>query len=540
MCKVLGKMVRSTVVVLALLLILASCQSGQTGGKVLRIAREIGTDHINFLTNESSNNAQVIDNFSEGLLVYDKAGKLTGGLAQTWDRKDNVYTFNLRNNLKWSNGAPLTAADFVFSWQTLASLPTAPYRYFIAELAGGSAIIAGEQPASTLGVKALSERKLEVRLVRDSAYALGMLAQTIFLPLNEAFYNEVGADNYGTSADTVLASGPFRLSDYNGATGYTLEKNPYYWNAGAIALDEVQTRVIKESATQDTLYENKELDVLEVPANLYDKYAGNAGMVEIPYARLYYFYVSGNTGTPAPVLANADFRTAISYAIDKEIIATSIFKDGSQPLDYLVPREFGAVNGVSFRAFTGEGVSDTYKFDVAQAQAYLAKARATLSAADLSFDLVYQEREENKRVFENVAAQIETNLPGVHVRLIALPGQIYFKELMKQTTPAAYAGWMPDYEDVATYFQVFLTGNSLNFSNYSNTLYDELYARAQTERDVMKRAELFKQAEKVLLDDAFIIPLAQRGKRYVVQPHVHGFNYNSISPEINFRYITID
>jgi len=534
------KIIRSLLVLLVTLTSLAACSSNQTGRKTLTIAREIATDNINYLTNESSNNAQVIDNFSEGLLTYDKDGQLTGGLAETWEHKDNIYTFTLRKNLKWSNDTPLTAADFVFSWQTLASLAEAPYRYFMAELAEGEAIIKGEKQATDLGVKALSDTVLEVTLVHDSAYALGMLAQTTFLPLNEAFYKEVGADNYGTSAESVLASGPFRLTEYNAALGYTLVKNDNYWNAENIALDEVNTRVIKESATQDTLYQNNELDVLEVPATLYDKYATYQGMIEIPYARLYYFYVSGNTGTPAPLLANADFRTALSYAIDKQILATNVFKDGSQPLDYLVPRNFGNVDGVSFRTFTGEGVSESYKFNVSTAQQYLAKAKAALGDGDLSFTIAYQEKEENKRVFENIAAQLETNLPGVKVTLHPLPGQIYFKELMKQMTPAGYAGWMPDYEDVATYFQVFLADNSLNFSKYNNPTYDKLYAEGQLERDVVKRAELFKKAEKLLLDDAFIIPLSQRGKRYVVKQHVKGFNYNSISPEINFRYITIE
>jgi ABC-type oligopeptide transport system substrate-binding subunit len=522
------------------LVILAACGGGDAGGKVLTIAREIPSDTVNYLTNSAANNSQIIANFSEGLMTYDKEGKLTGGLAESWDHKDNVYTFKLRDNLKWSNGTPLTAADFVFGWQMIATLPEAPYSYFMTDLKNGAEVVKREKPASELGVKALNDTTLEVTLEQDYVYILEKLAHTTFLPLNEAFYHEVGADNYGTSPDKLIASGAFVLTDYNPTAEYTLTKNPNYWNADMVSLDKVITRVIKESATQDTLYQNNELDVVEVPANLYDKYANQPGVVEIPSARLFYFFVSGETATPAPALANADFRSAIGYAIDKEIIAKNVFKDGTKPLDYLIPTNFADVNQKSYREFTAEGVDGKYKFDLDKAQEYLTKAKAVLPEDSLTFKIAYPEKEENRRVFENVQSQLEANLPGVKVSLESMPGQTYFTELAKIATPSAYSGWAPDYNDVATYFEIFTPGNSLNYSDYSNLEYVRLYEAAQAEKDVTKRAELFKQAEKILLDDGMIIPLAQRGKRYAVKDRVKGFNFNSISPEIDFRYISVD
>jgi len=525
---------------LAILLMVTACSSIESDEKVLNIAREIPSDTINYLINDASNNAQIITNFSEGLIRYNQERKLIPALAEKWENKDNIYTFTLRKDLKWSNGTPLTAADFVFGWQTLATLPTAPYNYFMKELKNGSAVVAGDKPATELGVKAIDERTLEVTLEQDRAYILGLLADSPFLPLNEAFYKEVGADAYGTSAETVLASGPFKLAEYNPSEGYTMVKNKEYWNVANIHLDRVNTRVIKESATQDTLYGSNELDVVEVPATLYDKYANDPDVVDFAYARLYYFYISGDTATRAPALANEDFRAAIGYAIDKETLATNVFKDGSKPLDYLVPRDFGDINGKSYREFTGDGIDGTYKFDVAKAQEFLAKAKSVLAESDLSFKIVYQEKEENKRVFENVKSQLETNLPGVTVSVESLPGQTYFKELMKKEQPAGYSGWLPDYNDIATYFEVFLSGNGLNFSNYNNLEYDSLYKKGQDEKDPVKRAQLFQQAEKLLVDEGKFVPLAQRGKRYAVKSKVKGFNFNSLSPEIDFRYISIE
>jgi ABC-type oligopeptide transport system substrate-binding subunit len=530
---------KGLIVLMTAALVLSACNSGGSGEKVLHVAREVATNTLNYLTNEMVNNGQVIANFSEGLVTYDTNGKLIPGLAHSWDHNENIYTFTLRDGLTWSNGTALTAADFVFGWQTVATLEEAPYSYFMADLKNGAAVVAGNAPASDLGVKALDETTLEVTLEQDRVYFMDILAHSAFLPLNEAFYSKVGADNYGTDATSVIASGAFTLSEYNPSEGYTLEKNPRYWNAQDVALDKVYTHVVKESATQDTLYMNDELDVLEVPANLYDKYKDDTSLVEMSYHRLYYLYVSGNTGTPAPVLANADFRRALSYAIDKEVLATNVFKDGTLPLDYVVPKDFASVEGKPYRTFVGEGIDNTYKFDVAKAQDYLAKAAAALGETELTLRIAYQDKEENKRVFESVQAQLETNLPGVKVNLESVPSQAYFKEVLKKATPAGYMGWTPSYNDMASYFLVFLSDNSLNFSGYNNPEFDALYKQAQEETNAGKRAHILHEAETMLLNDSFIIPLGQRGKRYVVKEKVKGFNFSSTYPEIKFQYMDV-
>jgi len=530
---------KGSIIMLVALLLFSACGSNASSEKVLHVAREVATNTLNYLTNEMVNNGQVIANFSEGLMTYDTDGQLIPGLAESWEQSDNVYTFKLRKGLKWSNDAPLTAADFVFGWQTVATLNEAPYSYFMADLANGAEVVAGSQPADNLGVKAIDDTTLEVTLGQERVYFLDILAHSAFLPLNEAFYKQVGAQNYGTSVETVLASGAFTLTEYNASEGYTLEKNQKYWNASNVALDKVYTKVIKESATQDTLYANDELDVLEVPANLYDKYKDDAALVEMSYDRLYYLYVSGNTDTPAPALANADFRRALSYAIDKEVLATNVFKDGTLPLDYVIPKDFASVEGQPYRTFVNEGIDNTYKFDVAKAQEYLSKAQATLGSTELTMSIAYQDKEENKRVFESVQAQLETNLPGLKVNLESVPSQTYFKEVLKKATPAGYMGWTPSYNDMASYFLVFLSDNSLNFSGYNNPEFDALYKQAQEEPNAGKRAHILHEAETMLLNDSVIIPLAQRGKRYVVKEKVKGFNFSSTYPEIKFQYMDV-
>ena len=522
---------------LVAVLTLAACGGGASGGeKVLNLARSLPTDTLNEVINEGSNNSAVIGNFSEGLTTYDKTGKLIGGLAESWTNEGPVYTFKLRSGLKWSNDTPLTAADFVFGWQTMASTPGAPYGFFMQEIKNGTEILDGKKDASELGVKAIDDTTLEVTLVKESAYILEMLAHGAFYPLNEAFYTEMGADNYGTSAETVIASGAFMLTEYQADLGYTLSKNPNYYNAKEIKLDKVNIRVVRESTTQGTMYDNGEIDALDLTSDLYDKHKDSADLVEIPNASLFYFYLSGNTKKPSAELANQNFRTAVTYAIDKTIITDQIAKNGSIATDYLVPQNFGEVNGKTYREFAG---TKDLKFSPEKAQEYLAKAKTEIGKDALTFDISFVESDSNRKIFESVQSQLETNLPGVKVTLTSVPSNNYFKELAKNETTAAFSGWSPDYRDIATFYEIFLSDNSFNYGLYNNPKFDSLFQQAQAETDPAARWELFKQAEDVIVEDAAFVPLFQRGKRFVVNPKVEGFNYNSISPEIDYRFISI-
>jgi ABC-type oligopeptide transport system substrate-binding subunit len=535
-----GNFFKLSIMGLLLSVVLAACGGGgASSGKVLRIARSVPSDTINNLINESSENSLIIDNFSEGLVRYDKNEKLVGGLAESWKNEGTVYTFKLRPNLKWSNDTPITAQDFVFGWQTLMSHPNAPYKFMMEDIKNGKAVAAGTMPASELGIKAVDDRTLEVSVEQERAYILSMLTHSTFFPLNEAFYNEVGAEGYATSADKVLASGAFKLTEYAPDTGYTFVKNLNYWDAGNVKLDEVNVRVIKESATQDTLYQNGELDAILIDSNLYDKYKDDSNLQSFKTASMYQIYLSGNTATPSAALSNRDFRQAVNYAVDKTLLTQSVLKNGSVPLDYLIPQDFGDINGRSYRDFTRVGTGDELRFDVAKAQEYLAKAKETLSDADLNFTLSFGEAEINKLAFENVKGQIETNLPGVRVNLTSVPSSTYFKGLARGDTPSAASGWTPDFRDVATFFQTFTTGNDMNYGRYSNPEYDALYIKAQAELDPAVRANLFKEAETILVNDGAFVPLFQRGRRFLVNEKVEGFHFNVSSPEFSFQFIDI-
>ena len=209
---------------------------------------------------------EVIADYTDGLMQMDADGAAVPAIAETYDISEDgkTYTFHLRD-AKWSNGEAVTAADFVFGWQRAVDPATASeYSYMLSDIGqvvNAAEIIAGEKPVTDLGVTAVDDKTLEVQLNVPVSYFLSLMYFPTFYPVNEAFYNTC-KDTFGTSPDTVLSNGAFKLTDYQpAATAFTLEKNPDYYDAGKIALDGLAYQVIKDSQQALMSYQTGTLDI---------------------------------------------------------------------------------------------------------------------------------------------------------------------------------------------------------------------------------------------------------------------------------------
>ena len=209
---------------------------------------------------------EVIADYTDGLMQMDADGAAVPAIAETYDISEDgkTYTFHLRD-AKWSNGEAVTAADFVFGWQRAVDPATASeYSYMLSDIGqvvNAAEIIAGEKPVTDLGVTAVDDKTLEVQLNVPVSYFLSLMYFPTFYPVNEAFYNTC-KDTFGTSPDTVLSNGAFKLTDYQpAATAFTLEKNPDYYDAGKIALDGLAYQVIKDSQQALMSYQTGALDM---------------------------------------------------------------------------------------------------------------------------------------------------------------------------------------------------------------------------------------------------------------------------------------
>ena len=544
MYKQFKKLWKVAAATLAIVLALAACGGGSSSGEqVLRLASANALNSLNHVSTSEAVNFQAIGNFLEGLTTYDKDGKVVGSMAKDWKTSEDglVWTFNLRDGIKWSNGTPVTAADFVFGWQKLATGKDSPYASALQDgkVKNAKAVTDKELPESELGIKAIDDKTLEVTLDGAVPFFDKLMAFGPLFPVNEAFWNEVGGEEvFGTSAETVLANGPFMLEAYAPDTEYILVKNPDYWDAKNVKLEKIETRIVKEPTTQVTMYNEGSIDRLQLAsADLFDQFKDDKNVTYFEEGALFYFYLSGSNGPKSPLLGNKNFRAAVAHAVDKSLITDQILKNGSMPADYLVPKNFDALNGKDFRDYANQ--YNEPMFNVAKAVEFLEAAKAELPGQALEFDLTISETATSKKIYENVEAQIEQNLPGVKVNIKTIPGSTFYPTLREMNTNAATGGWGADYVDVATYFGIFKSTDGHNYAQWNNPEYDRLIEEAAAEANPQKRWDLYVEAEKVLLDDYTIIPVYQRGSATVLNPKVKGYALSPVAPDVFFKYISI-
>jgi len=525
----------------AMVLMLSSCKNVEASiEQELRLATPSPMNTLSHIINTEAVNSQVIESFLEGLLTYDEKRNLIGSMAERWEASsDNLtYTFRIRDGVEWSNGSAVTAHDFVFGWQTLATDSRAGYVQMLvdANIQNAAAVIAKEKAPNELGVFAKSDKELVVQLDAPCVFFEQLMAFGPFFPINERFYNSIGgASSFGTSIDTVLSNGPFVLTAWQPDTEYVLEKNERYWNATNVRLTKVSTRVVREHTTRATLYDNGEIDRLALVSDIFERYEGNPNLVRQQESSWFHMYLSGNNGPQSAALKNKNFRAAVAHAIDKTILTDQILKNGALPANYLVPKNFDKIGNTDFRAYANQFNASIYNPD--KARAYFSQAKEELGDADFSFEFVISDDQTSKKMFENVKAQIEDVLDGVKFELRMLPSNTFFNVLKDGNTNVSYGGWSADYVDVDTYFSIFRTNDAHNYGRWSNAAYDKLLSQASKELDKRKRWDYFVQAEKILIEDYSIIPLYQRGSLAVMNPKIKGYTLNPVSPEVFFKYV---
>lgn len=535
------KFLKSLTVLLALTVALAACSGGaQNGKKEFRLAIERAMTTLNHQITTSRAEMEQISQVMEGLTRYDENKKLSASGAESWEISDDylTYTFKLRKDAKWTNGEPVTAHDYVFAWKTLLLNPKAGYNYVLTILENGPAVKAGEKQPEELGVKAIDDYTFEVKITQPYAPFLDAVSTVTYYPLNEKAYNEIGEEAYGTSAETIMTNGAFTLSKYDAASLLEFTKSEEYWDKKNVALEKVTVNIVSELATQSVMYDNNELDILRITGSLTDQYKDDQYTVTELESRIIYMYLSGTTATPDVLLGNANFRQAIARVLDKEVIAENILKDGSKPLEGLIPAGFGDVKNKDFRQFAGTYNEKTE--DVNAAKELLAKAKAELPAGTpLVINIAVQESATFKKVFENVKSQIESALPDVTVNLETVPNQLYFAQVMKKATPAGVGSWSAAFTDYFNFMELFTAGATFNYADYNNPEFGALVDEARIEGDTVKQAELYAKAEKILVEDAVYIPLYQVGAKYQLKPHVKGFVLNQVAPSIDYKLLDI-
>ena len=525
----------------SMLLVLSACGGGgSTGGsKELTIAVDRSANNMNYLDTTEAANSDVIINFMEGLLVRDLKGELVPGVAKAMPKVSEdglTLTFELRDT-KWDNGEPVKAQDFVFAWRL--QVLKGKYKHYFEYLKNGKAVKEGSMAPEELGVEAIDDKTLVVTLESPRTYFIELLPHMSMFPINEAFYNEVGAENFGTSAETVLANGAYKLVDYLMDTGWTFEKRADFWDAKNVGIEKITIRVVKEANTRASMWDSGEIDETYLSGDLIERYKDDKQLVSELDWGMYFMYISPFTQTPAPEFANEDLRKAIMYAIDREELTNLVLKDGSLPADFIIPNGM-SVSGYDKNFRDAPGAFSEKLYNEEKYKKHWEAAKAALGD-NITIPFTIDDNETNKKTFTAIQGQLEQKLSGLKVNMVTIPNQVYFPELYKWATPAARQGWLTDINDPTTIFGLFTSTSSNNFGRTDLTKYSELIAKSEGAEDMLDvnaRVKDMVEAEKELLDQAYNIPLYQRGQKKLARSDIKGLTNELGKRNTNYRWVT--
>ena len=510
-------------------------KQGSTGTGSGELVANLSTEPSDMFsaTTTDTVSLSVLRHIMENLVMQDENDNVIPGCAESWTiSEDNLtYTFKIREGMKWSNGEPVTAHDFVFGWKTLLDPATASeYAYIAYFIKGAEAFNTGVGTAEELGVVATSDYELVVTLERPTAYALDVFTFGVMAPINEKAYTEIGV-GYGTEADKLVTNGPFTMQSWEHDNKIVLAKNNEFWNAEKVNANSITFLMINDTNAVLNAYQAGECDIVGLTADQVALLQGE-GETPMAYDDGSCFYLEFNLDR-AP-LNNANLRAAIASAIDAQSFVDNILKNNSKAAKGFTP---AAINGLEDK-FVNE-VGDTFRgFDVEYAKECYAKALEELGVDSVSLVMISDDGDTAQTYAAFVQEQLRTNL-GLELTVNAMPFKNRLEAMTNKDFDIVYAGWGPDYNDPMTFLDMFETGNGNNHTSYSSAEYDALLNEVRTLTDPKARMEKLGELEKLLMVDLPIAPIYWRSRDYVYNADkISGGVVRTAFQDMNYRYVT--
>lgn len=482
--------------------------------------------------------SDAISQLFEGLYRIGEGNDVELGQAESVDVSEDglTYTFTLKDTIFWSNGDPVTAHDFEFSYKRLVDPNAGTQTLQAVEILKNALQIKnGELDSEELGVTALDDKTLEIVLEYPADYFPKLLSHARFLPISKNYYEEV-QDQYGTSADYIVSNGPFSIEGWNGLDlEWTYVKNDSYWDAENVYLDQAYVSVIKEVGTGVDLFEAGQLDYVTLSSEFVTQYEGSEFLNTVPKATI--GFLGFNTTREAT--GNAALRRAISQAFDKELYAQSVIQDGSIPLNGLVPREFAFDEaGEDYRDIAG----DLLVYDVETAQADWNTAKEELGFDTIELELLVSDVELSGRTAEFLQAQLQENLPGLSITIRSVPLKNRLEIQRDLQFDIYYGTWTPGYQDASVFVEQYTTTGGINFGEYSNEEYDQLVTSAKYDfaNDLDGRLAVLIEAEQLGIgQDAAAAPIYQATNAFLLSPEVKGLKVLPFGRSFDLREVYI-
>jgi oligopeptide transport system substrate-binding protein len=470
------------------------------------------------------------DDLFEGLTILGPDGRMLPGVASSWETTADgkQWVFHLRPEARWSNGDPVTAADFLYAWhRTLDPKTGSEYAQALAPIAGALAIATGKAPQDTLGVSAPDPHTIRITLGFPTPYLLALLGDSFMQPEHRATIERYGDD--WTRPGHLVSNGPFVLRELIIGDRITLAKNEHYWNAAAIHL----TRVVYfplDQAAQVSRYLAGDIQFAdEFPGEQF-RYLKDLLGAQVQTAPLLAIDQLGFNMLRPPFAANRDLRLALTMALDRDVLADKVRQGAQFPAYTLVPPLAG------YSPALPEWAVWSAEHRHAEAQRLYAAAGYSREHP-LHVQLDYDTSESSRDLYDAMAAMWRANL-GVEIEPYNEEFRVLLQDLRLHKSPLFAEPWTGDYPDPYTFLQLYETGFDENFSGASDPRFDALLQAARNEPEVARRYADFTRAEARLNEDAAYIPYLYRAGRHLIKPYLKGWQLNVLD-RIPSRYLYV-
>ncbi len=477
----------------------------------------------------------IMDALFEGLVEQDPITReIRPALAESWEVSADLtkFTFKLRPGLKWSDGSPLVASDFVRSYErTLNPLLAADYAYLFEIIAGGSAYLRGDTTDfETVGAKALDSRTLEIQLAHPVPYFLSLMTYPCWRPLPiDVIASHDGLRRRGTGwtrAGNLVSSGAFQLTRWDQDRVLVVERNPHYWDAETVSLNAIHFYPVESIDTEERMFRSGQLHITnEVPITKLPTYQ------EMPDSPLRvdpqlgtYFYRFNVTRPP---FNDARVRKALSLAIDREAIVAKVTRRGESPAGSFAPPGAG-----------GFEPSFSVRFDPKEARRLLAEAGFPGGANFPDVELLFNTSEGHRTIAEAIQQMWETEL-GIELQLYNQEWKVYLDSLDTLDFSVARSGWVAVYDDANQFLEIFTAGNPNNHTGFSSQEYDQLHAASMRESNVERRLELLRELDTMLVDEAIIAPIYHYTNPYLIDSRVKNWAPGPLDKRL-YKYVRLE
>ena len=464
--------------------------------------------------------AHVLRDLFEGLVMQDAKAELIPGVAESWTVSDDgkTYTFKLRENATWSDGSPVTAEDFVYSFRRLEDPATgAEYASMLYPIANAEEVNSGKAKPEDLGVKAVDARTLEVSLKAPTPYFLEMLTHQAAYPVNKSAIDSMGAD--WIKPGKLVSNGAFTLAEWVPNDHIKMVKNPKFHDAANVKIDVVNFIPTEDRSSAMKRFEAGELDSYDdLPTEqLTDLKAKFGDQIRVaPYLGTYYYAIK----TDKAPWDNVELRNAVSMAIDRDFLAEKVWNNSMFPGYSMVPP---GIQGYTSAAATFADKSQIDRED--EAKKILEKLGYGPDKP-LKMEIRYNTSENHK----NTAVAIQEQLKplGIEISLLNTDTKTHYAHLeQKGDYDVARAGWIADYQDPETFLGISVKASGNNYSSYNSPKFEEAMAKAAAAGgNPEERFKLLGEAERILVDEVGNIPLLHYSFHNIVSPKLVGFEDN--------------